>query len=69
MDESRRLAMRRAHARRVHHCTCGKDVAGNGGFAAHKAMHRRKADGHHFMTTTAYEQRQAARSSSERAKP
>lgn len=61
MDESRRLAMRRAHARRASHCTCGKTVHGNGGRTAHSAMHKRKADGHYFMTATAYENRQRER--------
>jgi hypothetical protein len=49
MDESRRLAMRRAHARRANYCSCGKVVYGNGGRATHKAMHIRNQDGHRFM--------------------
>lgn len=60
MDESRRLAMRRAHARRANYCTCGQTVHGNGGKAAHKAMHVRKNDGHHYMSYSAYQQRVAA---------
>lgn len=55
MDESRRLAMRRAHARRAYHCTCGKTVRGNGGYKMHGAMHKRRQDGNYFMTATAYE--------------
>lgn len=70
MDESRRLAMRRAHARRAYYCTCGKIVYGNGGYAAHQSMHLRKGDwkwrgraiaapdGHFYMTQSEYERRQ-----------
>lgn len=57
MDESRRLAMRRAHARRSYHCTCGKTVHGNGGYKMHSAMHKRRSDGHTYMTATEYERR------------
>lgn len=70
MDESRRLAMRRAHTRRAYHCTCGKTVHGNGAYAAHKAMHVRKGEwrrdftgatvnaaGHYYMTETERERR------------
>lgn len=57
-SESRRLAMRRAHARRAYHCTCGKTVYGNGGCAAHQAMHERKREPHYYMTATEYERRQ-----------
>ncbi len=73
MDESRRLAMRRAHAKRANYCTCGKTVHGNGAYAAHKAMHERKGewqrdftgavrnpDGHFYMTQTEYDRRRAA---------
>lgn len=60
MDESRRLAMRRAHARRVSHCTCGKNVAGNGGRTSHSAAHKRRGDGHYYMTYSEYERRVAA---------
>lgn len=59
MDESRRLAMRRAHARRPWYCTCGKTVHGNGGRTAHSAKHRRARDGHYYMTVTEYERRAA----------
>lgn len=44
MDESRRLAMRRGHLRNKGYCTCGKVVSGNGGYAAHKAMHQRRGE-------------------------
>jgi hypothetical protein len=70
MDESRRKAMRRAHAKRAYHCTCGKTVRGNGGENAHRQMHVRKGDwrrdftgavvnpdGHHYMTETERERR------------
>jgi hypothetical protein len=50
MEEARRLAMRRAHASRVTYCTCGKLPRGNGGRAAHAAMHKRLGDGHYGMT-------------------
>lgn len=59
MDESRRLAMRRAHARRASFCTCGKVVHGNGGRTSHRAMHKRKGDSHYYMTPTAYARRRA----------
>lgn len=62
MDESRRLAMRRAHTRNKEYCSCGKIVRGNGGISSHRAMHERKGEwrrdftgaivnsnGHHFM--------------------
>lgn len=60
MDESRRLAMRRAHARRAWFCSCGKIVHGNGAQAAHSAMHDRKGDGHHYLIEDEYRRRQAA---------
>lgn len=50
MDESRRLAMRREHANRTTYCTCGALPRGNGGRAAHMAMHARRGDGHWGMT-------------------
>lgn len=50
MGESRRLAMRRAHAGRCNYCTCGATPHGNGGMAAHNAMHARRGDGHWNMT-------------------
>lgn len=37
------------HARRPHHCTCGKVAYGNGGWASHRAMHERRGDGHKAM--------------------
>lgn len=49
MDESRRLAMRRAHTKHVDHCTCGRNVCGNGGKAVHRAMHARRKDGHYSV--------------------
>lgn len=58
MDESRRLAMRRAHARQASYCTCGKTVHGNGARFTHSQMHERKADGHYYMTYSEYERRQ-----------
>lgn len=50
MNESRRLAMRKAHTRYKGYCTCGKKVSGNGGKSMHEAMHARKQDAHHFVT-------------------
>jgi hypothetical protein len=41
MDESRRLAMRRAHTRHKGFCTCGMIVSGNGAKPMHAAMHER----------------------------
>jgi hypothetical protein len=73
MDDTRRKAMRRAHARRAYCCTCGKIVHGNGGENAHRQMHIRKGEwkrdftgaivndtGHFYMTTTERERRAAA---------
>lgn len=54
MDESRRLAMRRAHVLHKTYCTCGKVVCGNGGRASHRAMHERRKDGHHGITRDAW---------------
>jgi hypothetical protein len=54
MDESRRLAMRRAHTKHKTYCTCGKIVCGNGGQAMHRDMHERKGDGHHGITLDAW---------------
>lgn len=54
MDESRRLAMRRGHLRNKGYCTCGKVVSGNGGIHSHREMHKRRADGHYFMTYSAW---------------
>ena len=71
MDESRRLAMRRAHTKHKGYCTCGKVVSGNGAYAAHKAMHERRGEwrrdftgavvnenGHHYMTYSDFQRRQ-----------
>jgi hypothetical protein len=49
MTESRRLAMRRAHANHASFCSCGKIVHGNGATAMHRAMHKRRNDGHHYL--------------------
>lgn len=54
MDSSRRLAMRRAHTKHKTYCTCGKVVCGNGGRAAHQAMHERRGDGHRGVTRDAF---------------
>jgi hypothetical protein len=50
----RRKEMARAHAKRASYCTCGKVVHGNGGEHMHREMHKRKGDGHYYMTYTAY---------------
>lgn len=55
----RKLEMARAHAKYVNHCTCGKNVAGNGGKYQHSQMHKRKGDDHHYMTYSEYERRRA----------
>jgi Ni/Co efflux regulator RcnB len=70
MDETRRLAMRRAHARRAYYCTCGKVVHGNGGENSHRQMHVRRGDwkrdftgsvvnehGHTYVVREEYERR------------
>lgn len=54
MDETRRLAMRRAHTKHKGFCTCGFLVSGNGARAAHSAMHERKSDGHRYLTEDAW---------------
>jgi hypothetical protein len=59
MNEFRRLAMRRAHAKRAYYCTCGKTVHGNGARSMHREMHIRHSDGHYYMTATEYERRKA----------
>lgn len=59
MDETRRLAMRRAHTKHRGYCTCGKVVRGNGGKFNHSQMHKRRADGHRFMTYSAWLERAA----------
>lgn len=53
-SESRRLAMRRAHAGRASFCSCGKVVHGNGGRHSHHAMHVRLRDGHRYLIEDAY---------------
>jgi hypothetical protein len=45
------------HARIPHYCSCGKIVHGNGGKAAHKAMHVRAKDGHRWLTIEQFQQR------------
>ena len=66
MDETRRLAMRRAHVKNKGYCTCGKVVSGNGGYHAHKAMHVRRGEwgegGHFYMTYTEFTRREDAQS-------
>lgn len=54
MDESRRLAMRRANVKHKGFCSCGFVASGNGGQAAHRAMHERKGDGHHYLIERAW---------------
>lgn len=51
-NEVRRLAMRRAHARRAWFCTCGRTIHGNGGSTSHAAKHKREGDGHHYVTAS-----------------
>lgn len=43
-DPVRARAKARAHAKHAHFCSCGKVVHGNGGKAAHQAMHERKGE-------------------------
>jgi len=52
VDESRRLAIRRAHTKHRDCCTCGMVVHGNGGRYVHTEMHKRRKDGHHAVTWT-----------------
>lgn len=54
MDESRRLAMRRGHLKHKGFCTCGFIASGNGGRPSHAAKHKRKADGHHYISEDAW---------------
>lgn len=61
MDESRHLAMRRAHVKNKRYCTCGVVVCGNGGIASHRAMHARRGDGHWGMTYSLWCDVQAGR--------
>ena len=51
MDESRRKAIRAAHTKHIDHCSCGEVACGNGGRASHRAMHERRQDGHHALTS------------------
>jgi hypothetical protein len=69
MDESRRLAMRRAHARNKMFCTCGATPSGNGGIASHKAMHARRGDGHWGMTYSLWRDVQEGRKPMPAPKP
>lgn len=55
MDESRRLAMRRAHTKHKGFCTCGMIVSGNGAKPMHAAMHERRGDGHHYLLQDRWE--------------
>lgn len=57
VSETRRLAMRRAHTKHASFCSCGKIVHGNGAYAAHRAMHVRRADGHRFILEAHYRER------------
>lgn len=51
------------HGKHSYTCTCGKTVIGNGGKAAHRAMHKRRGDSHRFLTAVeAYEIRARERS-------
>lgn len=52
MSTSRQRAQ--AHAKHGYHCTCGRYIAGNGGKYQHAQMHKRRNDGHHYMTTSEY---------------
>ena len=61
MDNLRRLARARAHAKRISYCTCGATPAGNGGRSSHAAMHKRRADGHWYMTYSLWCDVQAGR--------
>lgn len=56
-DSTRRKAMAQAHAKYVNYCTCGKNVSGNGGRYQHSQMHKRKNDGHYYMTYSEYQRR------------
>lgn len=56
MDESRRLAMRRAHTKHKGFCTCGKVVAGNGR-KNHLRMHHRRGETHTFLVEDAWNKR------------
>jgi hypothetical protein len=55
-----------AHAKHRYYCTCGVAVSGNGGKAQHKGMHIRLADGHHYLSFSAY---LSTRREAERNKP
>jgi asparagine synthetase B (glutamine-hydrolysing) len=62
MDNTTRLRMRRAHTKHKGYCTCGKIVCGNGGLYNHREMHKRKNDGHYFMTYSAWLEQQKRQS-------
>lgn len=57
MDNSTRLRMRRAHANHARYCSCGKVVYGNGGRWSHHDMHERRADGHRYISYSAWQER------------
>lgn len=59
MDETTRLRMRRGHTKHQGFCTCGVVVSGNGGKWAHRAMHERRGDGHHFIVWHVWHERYA----------
>ena len=44
-----------AHAKHAHFCSCGYVVHGNGAKAKHGAMHKRKVDGYHWWSRTAWQ--------------
>ena len=56
-DPTRARAKARAHAKRGHYCDCGRKVFGNGGKANHEGMHRRRGDGHRWMSSDAWSAR------------
>jgi hypothetical protein len=55
MDETTRLRMRRGHTKHKGLCTCGAVVCGNGGKYQHREMHRRREDGHHYLTYSVFQ--------------
>jgi len=61
--------MAQAHAKRASYCTCGKTVHGNGGEWMHAQMHKRKADGHYYMTYSEYCRRREQQADRDRPKP
>ena len=38
------------HAQNAHYCSCGKVVWGNGGKVGHENSHKRRQDGHDWIT-------------------